>query len=93
MPCHLDESEVMAKASRTESDPRFDDTLARLHEIVGKLESGELPLEDSLALFEEGVGLSRRAQSILEGAQKRIDELLGVDANGQPKTAPFPSER
>jgi exodeoxyribonuclease VII small subunit len=83
----------MAKPPRTENDPRFDDTLARLQEIVGKLESGDLPLEDSLALFEEGVGLSRRAQGILEGAQKRIDELLGVDANGQAKTAPFPTER
>ncbi len=83
----------MAKSSPNENDPRFDDTLARLQEIVGKLEGGDLPLEESLALFEEGVGLSRRAQGILEGAQKRIDELLGVDASGQAKTTPFPSER
>jgi exodeoxyribonuclease VII small subunit len=80
----------MAKTKSPEGEPRFDDTLARLQEIVTKLEGGDLALEESLALFEEGVGLSRRAQNILEGAQRRIDELLGVDANGQPKTAPFP---
>ena len=82
----------MQSARMTAPEPRFDETLARLQEIVGKLESGELALEEALALFEEGVGLSRRARSILEGAQKRIDELLGVDAAGQPKTVPF-SER
>lgn len=83
----------MAKTTRNEGEPRFDETLARLQEIVQKLEGGDLGLEESLALFEEGVGLSRHAQSVLDGAQRRIDELLGVDANGQPKTTPFTGER
>jgi exodeoxyribonuclease VII small subunit len=83
----------MAKSAREPEEPRFDDTMTRLQEIVGKLEGGDLALEESLALFEEGVGLSRRAQGVLEEAQKRIDVLLGVDANGQAKTAPFPADR
>jgi exodeoxyribonuclease VII small subunit len=83
----------MAKTKSDPEEPRFDDTMTRLQEIVAKLEGGDLALEESLALFEEGVGLSRRAQSILEQAQKRIDVLLGVDTNGQPKTAPFAADR
>ena len=84
----------MAKTKSSDADePRFDDTMTRLQEIVAKLEGGDLALEESLALFEEGVGLSRRAQTILEQAQKRIDVLLGVDANGQAKTTPFSADR
>ena len=56
----------MAKSAREPEEPRFDDTMTRLQEIVGKLEGGDLALEESLALFEEGVGLSRRAQGVLE---------------------------
>ena len=62
----------------------FEVTLSRLGEIVEQLEAGELPLEDSLRLFEEGVGLARAAQTRLDSAEKRVEELLGLDEQGNP---------
>ncbi len=69
--------------------PSFEQSMERLSHIVKKLEDGELPLEQSLALFEEGVRLSRLAQQRLDSAQQRIERLLTVDAQGRPRTAPF----
>ena len=63
--------------------PSFEDAVKRLSEIVQRLERGDLPLEESLRLFEEGVGLSRQSQAQLDGAQKRVEELLGVDRDGK----------
>jgi exodeoxyribonuclease VII small subunit len=62
----------------------FEASLSRLTEVVEKLEGGELGLEESLALFEEGVGLARAAQSRLDAAEKRVEELVRVDENGDP---------
>ena len=62
----------------------FEATLERLHQIVEHLETGELDLEASLRLFEEGVRLSRAAQARLNSAEKRVEALLAVDANGEP---------
>jgi exodeoxyribonuclease VII small subunit len=67
----------------------FEQAIRRLSEIVDKLEQGDLSLEDSLRLFEEGVKLSRISQERLDRAQKRVEQLLGVDADGRPRTAPF----
>jgi exodeoxyribonuclease VII small subunit len=70
------------------SDIKFEDALQRLEEIVDRLETGELPLEDSLKVFEEGVALARRCSKYLEEAEKRI-ELLTKDEAGLLKTEPF----
>jgi len=67
----------------------FEQSMERLSVIVKKLEGGELPLEQSLQLFEEGVRLSRMAQQRLDSAQQRIERLLTVDSQGRPRTAPF----
>jgi exodeoxyribonuclease VII small subunit len=67
----------------------FEDSIKRLNEIVQTLERGDLPLEESLRLFEEGVKLSRASQERLDVAQKRVEELLGVDRDGRPRTTPF----
>ncbi len=64
--------------------------MKRLGEIVAALESGELSLEDSLRLFEEGVSLSRGAQTRLDGVERRIEELLAVDEQGNARTQPLP---
>ena len=72
-------------------DIKFEDALQRLEEIVDKLESGELPLEQSLKVFEEGVGLARRCAKYLEEAEKRIETLTKDDA-GLLKTEPFELE-
>ncbi len=73
----------------TPTDLSFEDAVRRLSEIVQKLERGDLPLEESLLLFEEGVTLSRTSQGKLDSAQKRVEELLGVDRDGKVRTAPF----
>jgi exodeoxyribonuclease VII small subunit len=53
----------------------FEQALARLNELVGKLEAGELPLEESVAAFEAGVKLSRRCESLLDAAEQRLQVL------------------
>ena len=62
----------------------FEEALKRLTAIVERLESGELSLEQSLALFEEGTRLSRTSQAQLDAAEKRVEELLAIDAAGLP---------
>lgn len=74
---------------KTATDLSFEDAVKRLSEIVQRLERGDLPLEESLLLFEEGVNLSRASQEKLDSAQKRVEELLGFDREGKARTAPF----
>lgn len=62
----------------------FEESVRRLASIVEQLEAGELPLERSLELFEEGVRLARAAQERLDRAERRVEELLGVDGQGRP---------
>jgi len=60
----------------------FEASLAELEDIVTKLESGDLPLEKSLELFEKGISLSRECRSRLANAERRI-EVLMKDADGE----------
>jgi exodeoxyribonuclease VII small subunit len=70
----------MAKREQTKSaaavEPSFEAQLASLERIVRELERGELPLEQSLELFEQGVRLSRECQERLNEAERRIELLL-----------------
>ncbi|HEY3822505.1 MAG TPA: exodeoxyribonuclease VII small subunit [Polyangiaceae bacterium] len=70
----------------------FEAAIKRLSEIVQTLERGELPLEESLRLFEEGVKLSRVSQQRLDAAEKRVEQLLAVDEQGRARTAPFATD-
>jgi exodeoxyribonuclease VII small subunit len=70
------------------SDLKFEDCLARLEQIVAALESGNLPLEESLKVFEEGVALARQCGRYLEDAERRL-EILAKDDNGVLGTRPF----
>jgi exodeoxyribonuclease VII small subunit len=67
---------------------RFEDALEKLEKIVSKLEGGEISLEESLKLFEEGIRLSRFCSQKLEEAEKKVEILLR-DKEGQWKTEPF----
>jgi exodeoxyribonuclease VII small subunit len=67
----------------------FEKRLERLEKIVGKMETGELALEESLKLFEEGVRLSRECSSQLNDAEQKVKLLLGIDDDGQPVTSDF----
>lgn len=69
------------------AEPGFDAILVRLREVVQKLESGELSLEQSLAVYEEGVQLARKGQQLLASAEKRVEIL--VSAAGGVETQPF----
>jgi len=69
-------------------DIKFEDALLRLEQIVDQLEGGDLALDDSLKVFEEGVALARRCAKYLEEAEKRI-ELLTKDDTGLLKAEPF----
>ena len=75
--------------SEPKPPPSFEDGIKRLSDIVQALERGDLPLEDSLRLFEEGVSLSRASQERLDSAQKRVEELLGFERDGKPRTKEF----
>lgn len=66
----------------------FEKAFQQLETIVQRLESEELPLDESLRLFEEGIGLSRFCHQRLEEVEKKI-ELILADAKGQPRTEPF----
>lgn len=76
----------MANASDA-SEPGFDQILAKLRDVVGKLESGELSLEQSLQIYEQGVALARKGQQLLAHAEKRVEIL--VSASGGIETQPF----
>jgi len=57
------------------SELSFEQALAGLSELVEKLESGELPLEESVNAFEQGVKLSRRCEALLDHADQRLQVL------------------
>jgi exodeoxyribonuclease VII small subunit len=76
-------------------EPTFELALQQLEQIVQKLEKGELPLEESLKLYEDGIRLSRLCHGKLEEAEGRIEMLLkdargepALDAEGRPRTTP-----
>lgn len=70
----------------------FENKLKRLEEIVGKMEKGDLELDDSLKLFEEGVKLTKECQTHLSQAEQKVKILTGVDSNGNPLTEDFKAE-
>jgi exodeoxyribonuclease VII small subunit len=69
----------------------FESALKTLEDIVGKLEAGDLTLERSLELFEEGVKISRFCGSKLEEAERKV-EILTRTADGTLSGQPFPEE-
>jgi exodeoxyribonuclease VII small subunit len=69
----------------------FEKAFQQLEKIVQRLEGEELSLDDSLKLFEEGIGLSRFCHQKLEEVEKKI-ELILSDARGEPVTEPFAGE-
>ncbi len=77
--------------------PSFEAALKQLEDIVGRLEKGELTLEESLALYEEGIRLSRLCHAKLEEAEGKIEMLVKnargevvLDPAGRPRTSAVP---
>ncbi|HET9742802.1 MAG TPA: exodeoxyribonuclease VII small subunit [Terriglobales bacterium] len=70
--------------------PKFEDCLQQLEKIVEQLERGDLPLEQSLKLFEEGVRLSNSCRQELESAEGKVEILIKQGGKLQPE--PFAAD-
>jgi exodeoxyribonuclease VII small subunit len=68
--------------------PKFEDALARLETIVTELERGELPLDESLKIFEEGIKLSKTCLKILDDAERKV-EILVQEKDGKKRIQAF----
>lgn len=67
---------------------KFEQAMARLEAIVGELEKGDLPLDESLKIFEEGIRLSKNCLKILEDAERKV-EVLVQEQNGKRRLHAF----
>ena len=65
----------------------FEQALQRLEQVVRQLETGDLSLDNALALFQEGVALARQCGTQLDAAEARIEKLL--EQNGEAVTVPL----
>jgi exodeoxyribonuclease VII small subunit len=87
-----DKGFLMAKKKSTAQDEcvaSFEESLEELEKIVAELESGKLGLSEALARYEQGVKHLKGCQELLERAERKIELLSGVDADGNPITEPF----
>ncbi len=80
-----------ASASGNKKKASFEQSLDRLERIVDKLEGGEASLDESLALYEEGVKTLSACHAVLEDAEKKIETLV-TDSRGLFKAKPFTVE-
>jgi exodeoxyribonuclease VII small subunit len=70
----------------------FEESLKRLEKIVEQMERGDLPLEDSIKLFEEGTRLSAECKDHLEQAEGKV-QILMKQRDGSVKAEPFPPQK
>ncbi|QGU33583.1 exodeoxyribonuclease VII small subunit [Thermochromatium tepidum] len=73
------------KQPKTPPQPSFEQSLTELEAIVDALEQGEMTLEDSLAAFERGIGLTRLCQQALEAAEQRVRILTDPRPDAEPE--------
>jgi exodeoxyribonuclease VII small subunit len=83
--------QVLQRSGVQMAEKKFETALARLEEIVQELEKGDLPLEQSLKFFEEGIKLSRICSKRLEEAERKVEILL-KDKSGAVVARPFEEE-
>ncbi len=83
---------AMSETQEDLSTLNFEDALKRLEEIVRKLESGDVPLDQSIELYSEGEKLRGLCQQRLEAAQAKIEKIT-LDRDGKPQaTTPFDAD-
>ncbi len=63
------------------AEKTFETSMRELEEVVGKLENGDITLDDSLKLFEQGIKLAKACQKKLDEAEKKV-KILTADSNG-----------
>ena len=73
------------------SEPRFEDRMKELEEILRRLERGDLSLDDSVAEYEKGIAALRSCRSVLAGAERKIEELVRTP-EGETAMRPFEHE-
>ncbi|MCW8984946.1 MAG: exodeoxyribonuclease VII small subunit [Thermoanaerobaculales bacterium] len=71
---------------KKKKDDRFEDQLAKLEEIVDRLEDESVGLEEALGLFENGMDLARRCRARLEEVEQKVTQLLETE-NGEDEIA------
>jgi len=64
----------------------FEEAIKELGSIVGKIEQGQIPLQDSLKRYERGMALIKHCRTILEKAEKRIEKISEPDEKSQKRT-------
>ena len=80
-------------SKKPQKAPAFEKSLQELDALVEKLETGQLPLEESLLCFQQGIELARHCQERLQAAEQQVQILIGADKNGKGfLTAPFLDE-
>jgi exodeoxyribonuclease VII small subunit len=77
------------KSPTEDGEVTFEASLEELEQIVARLEGGKLGLAESLAAYEQGVKRLKGCYQMLVAAERRIELVQAVDANGQIKSAPF----
>ena len=70
-------------------DKSLEEILAEVEELVARLEGGDLPLEESIKLFEQGTVLCREGHSRLDAAESKIEALLSASGDGDGETVPL----
>ena len=80
------------KKSDESSEPKFEESLEKIEAIVADLEEGQIGLSETLARYEEGIGLLKQCYRILERAEQRIELISDVDSQGNPIGEPFDTE-
>jgi exodeoxyribonuclease VII small subunit len=81
----------MSDKKPTNHSLAFEESLQKLEALVKNLESGSMPLEDSLTAFQEGVGLVKSCQTLLSQAEQKVEMLIKASADNI-ETKPFPTE-
>ena len=75
----------------SQKKPTFEENMQRLEQIVRAMERGEVPLEESLKLFQEGTELGRTCGKLLDEAQLQVNKIA-VSEDGSPVEEPFDAE-
>ena len=82
----------MAKKKSVVAKPTFEQSLAQLEAIVRDLEGGDLGLAEALSRYEGGVKHLKACYELLQRAERRIEQVSGVDADGNAVAEPFAVE-